>query len=77
MHTAREISQAKRAARKALVIQSSRMSATATRDAARRTYGNAIRDVSRDASRRGVIHNTPIKVNAGGYVISTAATQSL
>lgn len=38
----------------------------------RRVYGNTVREISRDASRRGVIHNTPVKVNAGGYVVSSA-----
>lgn len=37
-----------------------------------RIHGNTVRDISRDASRRGVIHNTPVKVNTGGYVVSSA-----
>lgn len=44
----------------------------AEREERKRSYGNAVRDISRDASRRGLTTNKPLKVNAGGYVISTA-----
>jgi hypothetical protein len=44
----------------------------AEREERKRSYGNAIRDISRDASRRGITSNKPLKVNTGGYVISTA-----
>jgi hypothetical protein len=44
----------------------------AEREERKRSYGNAVRDISRDASRRGLTSNKPLKVNTGGYVISTA-----
>jgi hypothetical protein len=78
--TAREVSQAKRAARRAQVVQTVRilderaqkLARMESREERKRSYGNAVRDISRDASRRGVISNKPLKVNVGGYVISTA-----
>lgn len=78
--THREKSQAKRAARRGLIVQTVRTLDERAQKVARmerraenkRSYGNAVRDISRDASRRGLTSNKPLKVNVGGYVISTA-----
>jgi hypothetical protein len=71
MQTQREVSQAKRAARKAAVHRAVCVHAEIKQERSR-SYGNAVRDISRDASRRGITSNKPLKVNTGGYVISTA-----
>ena len=76
----REISQAKRAARRSTIVQTVRalderaqkLARMESREERKRSYGTAVRDISRDASRRGITSNKPLKVNTGGYVISTA-----
>lgn len=75
---------AKRAAYKAKMVQSSRVAAeravnrVAQSQAAERhhSYGNAVRDISRDASRRGVVSNKPLIARTPAQV-RTANTSSV
>lgn len=75
---------AKRAAYKAKMVQSSQIAAGRTearyaqaRAAERkRSYGNAVRDISRDASRRGIVSNKPLTARAPVQV-RTANTSSV
>lgn len=76
----RDAYKAKRAAYKAELVGRSRVLAervqTASRAADFRSYGNAVRDISRDASRRGVISNKPLTARAPVQV-RTANTSSV